>query len=69
MNSETRALILTELIIAGLKKLAEMGAVLTKSRAEGRDVTPEELAAFDAQYDAARAKGDAILKALNESGL
>lgn len=33
------------LLIANLNKLAEFGTVIAKARAEGRDLTPEEVSA------------------------
>lgn len=54
---ETAALVL-QLLITGLQHVTELSALLQKAQAEGRDVTPEELAGL-------RAKASASVDALD----
>lgn len=44
------------LLLGLLDRAAAVGALITKARAEGRDVTADELAAAAAEDDTARAK-------------
>lgn len=54
MNPVTIDLVLT-LMIQMLNRAAEFGALITKARGEGRDISQAELDALVAQDDAARA--------------
>ena len=53
-----------QLLLSALSQTAAIGALLNRVKAEGRDVTEEELNGLTAQDDAARqALADAIAKA------
>jgi hypothetical protein len=63
MNAMTIDLLLT-LMIQMMSRAAEFGALITKARSEGRDVTEAELDALAANDDLMRAE---LQKAINEA--
>jgi hypothetical protein len=58
------ALALVTLLLQYSDKITQMGTLLAKAHAEGRDVSTAELDALFAQDDAAKAALDAAIKAL-----
>lgn len=52
-----------QLLILGLTRLADFGVVIRRARAEGRDVTPEEVAASGLQAQGSLDALDAKIKA------
>lgn len=57
------ALILTNLLLGLLDRSAQIGALLSKAQAEGRDITGDELDALFATDAAARAELQAAIDA------
>jgi hypothetical protein len=57
------ALILTNLLLGLIDRSAQIGSLLSKAQAEGRDITAEELDALFATDAAARAELQAAIDA------
>lgn len=61
--SNDNTLLLVNLLIANISKLAQWGAMIAKSRAEGRDITDAELDALLADDDDVAAQLQAAIDA------
>jgi hypothetical protein len=57
------ALLLTQLLLQATTQVQQLGALLAKAHAEGRDVTDDELNALVAADDAAKARLQALIDA------
>jgi aryl carrier-like protein len=63
MNPISTADLLVHMILKGLSSIQAMVALQSKARAEGRDITAEELAGLRAVDDRVKADLDAAIKA------
>jgi hypothetical protein len=61
------ALIVTQLLLSLLERAAEVGRMLGRAQAEGRDITKEELAVARANDDAAREMLEIAIKAARDN--
>jgi hypothetical protein len=62
-QSNANLLAVTGLLITAVQQAAQLGALIQAARAQGRDVTDEELEALRTQDDAARAQLQSAINA------